>query len=743
MRVLPSGIGINYMIPLKTINFYRMKSQLLKTIRIIILLMFIQGLYLPSVCQEENLNVFDRWIEWSNGNNMLIHHLNDQAFDLLDKRDKEIAGFTTKADWINRQTAVKQTLTDIAGPFPEKTPLNAKITGTVKKDGYRIEKIIYESMPGFHVTGCLYIPDGLKGKNPAILNVIGHTDIAFRAELYQKMILHLVQKGFIVFAIDPVSQGERVQYFDSEKGASVIGGSTTEHSYFGNQCFLAGVSPGRYFIWDGIRGIDYLVSRKEVDPERIGVTGISGGGTQTAYISSLDERVKASAPTCYITGFRRLLESLGPQDAEQNLYHAVKRGITHADFIVSRAPKPTLMVTTTRDFFSIQGARETYAELKNVYRAFGKEEDMQMTEDDEGHTLSPKNNQTTVAFFQKYLDLPGNPVAGEIKILPVEDLQVTETGQLATSVEGETVFSINKKESQKLIDKINTSRSSGDKHLEIVRQKAKDLSGYVEPEEDVKSVFRGRYRREGYSIEMYALHGEGNYVIPLLLFIPEKGNNFPGVIYLHPENKAADAAPGGQIEELVKQGYLVAAPDLPGVGEVADQGSPNKPFHLSLLIGRSLTGVQAGDVGRIVNFLKSRPDVNRDKITAVAIDDMGPTLLHAAALNSSIKSVSVVGSLISYKSVVMNRFYDTSLPKYFVAGVLTAYDLPDLIACIAPRKVAVAGLKDQMKQPASESLIIEELKFPRSVYTNKNIADNFNISTKEYKISSLVKWSVN
>jgi len=720
-----------------------MKSLLFKSIRFIFLLAFVLGLTLHSFCQDENLNVLDEWIEWVDGNNMLTHHLNDQAFQLLDKREKQISGFATKADWIDRQTEIKQVLTEISGPFPEKTPLNSKIVGVEKNDGYRIEKIIYESMPGFYVTGCLFIPDGLKGKSPAIFNAIGHTSIAFRTEPYQKIILHLVQKGFIVFAIDPISQGERIQYFDSEKGGSVIGGVTTEHSYFGNQCFLSGVSPSRYFIWDGIRGIDYLISRSEVDPERIGITGISGGGTQTAYISALDERVKASAPTCYITGYRRLLESIGPQDAEQNLFHAIKRGITHADFITARAPNPTLMVTTTRDFFSIQGARETFTELKKVYKAFGKEEDMQMTEDDEGHTLTPKNNETTVAFFQKYLDLPGDPAAGEINVLPVKDLQVTKTGQLATSVKGETVFSINKKESQKLIDQINNSRIRGDKHLEIVRQKAKELIGYVEPEEYVKSVFRGRYRREGYSIEMYALYGEGNYVIPLLLFVPEKGDYFPGVIYMHPESKAADAAPGGKIEKLVKQGYIVAAPDLLGIGEVANNGSPNEPFYLSLLIGRSLIGVQAGDVSRIVNFLKLRPDVNQNKIAAVAIDDMGPTLLHAAALNNSIKSVSVVGSLISYKSIVMNRFYDSSLSKYFVAGVLTAYDLPDLFACLAPRKVAAAELKDQMKQLVPESVVFEELDFPIAVYKSKNIVDNFNIFSLKDSLSSMVKWSVN
>ncbi|MDD4109133.1 MAG: hypothetical protein PHH93_10480, partial [Prolixibacteraceae bacterium] len=284
---------------------------------------------------------------------------------------------------------------------------------------------------------------------------------------------------------------------------------------------------------------------------------------------------------------------------------------------------------------------------------------------------------------------------------------------------------------------------NADSHIQIVKQKAKELSGYVDPEEDIKYVFRGRYQRDGYVVEMYALHGEGNYVIPLLLFIPENGNNFPGVIYMHPEGKAADATPGGKIEQLVKSGYLVAAPDLLGVGEVDDKGSPSKPFHLSLLIGRSLTGVQAGDVSRVVNFLKSRSDVSHNEIAAVALGDMGPSLLHAAALNTSISSVSIDGSLLSYKSVVMNRFYDTSLSKYFVAGVLTAYDIPDLIACIAPRKVALAGLTDQMKQPASQNLITEELKFPRSVYTGKNSNNNLNIFPSQENISSLVTWGFN
>jgi len=714
------------------------KLQLLKWIRTawFIIFLFCGIDYISA--QEENLNVMERWIEWSDGRNMLIHHLNDKAFAMLDIRDKEIAGLKTEEDWINRQKKVKKTLMKIVGPFPDKTPLNAKVTGVDKKEGYKIEKIIYESIPGFCVTGCLFIPDAPRGKKPAILNVIGHTDIAFRSEGYQKMILHLVQKGFIVFAIDPISQGERSQYYDNDKKKSVIGMSVPEHSYFGNQCLINGVSSGRYFIWDGIRGIDYLISRKEVDPERIGVTGISGGGTLTAYISAFDERVKASAPTCYITGFRRLLESIGSQDAEQNIFHAVKNGITHADFILARAPKPTLMVTTTRDFFSIQGARETYNEVLEAYKAFGKGEDLSMVEDDDGHALTAKNNTATCAFFQKYLNMPGDPSPGEINILNPGELTVTTTGQISSHSGGETVFSINARETMKLVDKINDSRKNPEKHLAEVLTKAKELSGYTAYQAKAEPVFRGRYKRDGYSVEMYALQGQGNCIIPLLLFVPETGSNFASVIYLHPQGKITDAAPGGRIEQLVKKGYLVAAADVLGTGEVApDNSFWGAGYFISTLTGISLPGIQAGDVGIVVDFLKSRKDIDQERIGAMAFDEMCPSLLHAAAFNKSLSCISLIGSLVSYRSAVLNQFYEGGFVKNFVPGALSAYDLPDLIGCVAPRRIVLVELKDQMKQIAAKELVDEELKFPLTVYSQQNAANNIVIMPHTEDISSI------
>lgn len=657
-----------------------------------LLIVFILLINNYVIAQEENLKVFERWRAWSDGENILVRHLNKQAYTYLDVRDKEIADLQTKADWTSRQKKMKEVLMKTVGPFPEKTPLNPQVTGVVKKKGYKIEKVIYESMPGFYVTGGLYLPDG-KNKKPAILFLSGHTQNSFRYPSYQVMILNLVKKGFIVFAIDPISQGERVQLYDPDKNASLIGPTTQEHNYLGNQTLLSGVSIARYFIWDGIRGVDYLMTRKEVDPERIGVTGQSGGGTQSAYVFAFDERIKAGAPVNYITGFRRLLESIGPQDAEQNFYNGIMNGLTHADLLEVRAPTPALISAGTRDFFSIQGARETYSEVFKAYKAFGLEENIGMIEDDFGHGYTEKLREGIYKFFQKNLDLPGNPKDEVVTIADLGELKITPTGNISNSYKSaETVFSLNKKETQILIDKLQVSRKDLKNHLGKVQLKAKLISGYIAPEENVKSVFRGRYQRDGYSVEMYALQGEGDCTIPLLLFIPGRGDKFRSLIYLHPEGKITDAEVGGRIEQLVKKGYLVAAADVSGIGEVEDNNYGTN--YLALLIGRSIVGIQAGDVNRVANFLEIRPDVDPEKMGAIAFDEMGPTLLHAAAFNKSLVSITLIGSLSSYQTVVMNKFYNTELTNCFVAGALTGYDLPDLAAGIVPRKLNLINLRD-------------------------------------------------
>ena len=530
------------------------------------------------------------WMRFSDAPNALYHHLGDQAFALLDARRDRVARVHTEAQWRERQDEITATLNRIVGPFPEKTPLDARVTGIVRKEGYRFEKVVFESMPNFFVTGVLFVPEGVKARAPAILYVCGHSASGFRNVPYMTVILNLVRKGFVVFAMDPVGQGERYQYWDPQQKASRVGEPTLEHLYPGAQCFITGSSLAKYMIWDGMRAIDFLVSRPEVDPSRIGVTGRSGGGTQAAYLGAMDGRIKAAAPENYITTFRRLIESRGVQDAEQNFLSGIASAIDLPDLLVARAPRPTLMITTTRDMFSIQGAREAREEVASAFRAYGQDGNFLMVEDDAPHASTVKNREALYGFFRTALDLPGPTRDEPVEIMPFEELNVTPTGQLATSRMGETVFSLNRAEARKRLSELGRLRSGPGSYRSAVLASARELSGYRAPGPVIEAVFTGRWQRDGYSVEMHFIQGEGPYVVPFLLFVPGSGGPHPAVIYLHPDGKAADAQPGGTIEGLVKRGYLVLAPDLVGLGEMGPGEFQGTPPTSSWAVPTTITG---------------------------------------------------------------------------------------------------------------------------------------------------------
>lgn len=700
------------------------------------------------VAAQEDLNVVSgknsQWLHHTDASNALYHHLANEAYSHLEKRRNTIAGFTSLKDWQERQTWISRTLQEVVGPFPAKTPLNAKVLGVVEKDFYRVEHIVFESQPQFYVTSSLFIPHSWKksGKAPVIIYCSGHSNEGYRSKVYQHVILNLVKKGFIVFAFDPVGQGERLEYFDAERSVSSVGGPTAEHSYPGTQAFITGSSQARYMIWDGIRAVDYLLSRKEVDASRIGITGRSGGGTQSAYIAAFDDRIKAAAPECYITSFTRLLQSIGPQDAEQNFFHGISKGLDHADLLLIRAPKPALMITTTRDMFSIQGARETATEVSRIYRAYGNEENFGMVEDDAPHASTKKNREAMYAFFQKHLNHPGNAADEEVALLSEPEITVTPTGQVGNSLGGETVFSLNRRETEKIS---HVKMPSAERLLDEVKR----MSGYREPDETGNPVFAGRIQRDGYQIEKYFVKGEGDYVIPYLYMVPENATG-KTVLYLHPSGKAAEASANGEIEWFVKNGYPVLAPDLPGVGEMGPGtfqgdafigGVSHNIWYTSILVGRSIVGIQAGDIARLVSILQKNH--GQKEIYGVARKEMTPLLLHAAAFIPSISRIALIDHLTSYRSLVMNRFYHSPFITGAVPGMLQAYDLPDLVTVIAPRKVLIAemtdgtgGLANINKMPERPSMILKEYAAARAKghlsVIDKISPDNFEEVLKQW-----------
>jgi len=663
------------------------------------------------------------WPEFSDAPNALYHHVANQAYADLDKRSEKVAVIHTLSQWQQRQQWLKKTLQEVVGTFPAKTPLNATVTKTYDKDGYRLENIIYESQPGYYVTSALFIPDGAK-KAPAIVYCSGHSETGYRANGYVNEILNFVKKGFIVFAFDPMGQGERLQYYNPKTDKSRFRWPSYEHSYPGAQLFITGNTLARNFIWDGIRAVDYLLARKEVDPNRIGITGRSGGGTQSAYIAAFDDRIKAAAPENYITNFKRLFQAMGPQDAEQNFFYGVEKGIDMADLLAVRAPKPMLVVTTSQDMFPIQGARETVSEVAKIYKAYGKPENFSMVTDDAPHASTKKNREASYVFFQKALNNPGNPKEEEVKPLTKEELQVTQTGQVATSLNAETAFSINSKDAEKRMQKLEAARKNIPGYFSGMLQSAKQLSGYKEPKPGEAPWFAGQIQRDGYVIQKYLLKGEGDYMIPYIILKPETPTQ-KAILYLNPSGKAADVEAGGDMEQLVKSGVMVVAPDLVGFGEMGpgefkgdsyvDSVSYNMWFA-AMLTGRSLVGIWTGDVVRLVNQLKKE---GVKEVYGLAKKQMAPVLLHAAAFDNDISKVALIQPYASYRAIVMDNDYNADFLHSTVAGSIGVYDLPDLAASLAPNALLIAGVTDANGNSSIDAAMEKDLAVIKAAYQQK------------------------
>jgi hypothetical protein len=339
------------------------------------------------------------------------------------------------------------------------------------------------------------------------------------------------------------------------------------------------------------------------------------------------------------------------------------------------------------------------------------------------------------AFFQKHLQLPGSSSEEEVDYPTAQELQKTSTGQLSTSLGGETVFSLNYKEAEKLINDLQSSRNDLPRHLPGVVNDAKRLSGYKDPSDVNSLIFSGRIQREGYTIEKYFVKGDGDYIIPYLVMIPAKSNN-KALIYLHPLGKSAEASVGGEMEWFVRNGFTVLAPDMIGTGEMGpgiftgDAYIDNISYNIwytSILIGRSIVGIRAGDVIRLSRILQKNTGVN--EVYGLARKEMAPILLHSAAFDPVIRRIALIEPYSSYTSIVMNRFYRPAFVHSLVPGALTAYDLPDLAASLAPRKLMMAGVTDGDGNASDNEKINKDLSIIKTAYRSGNADGQLNIAS--------------
>ncbi len=630
-----------------------------------------------SQSQERDLEVYPYWKYYSNVSNTLYEILAERAFEQLKDRKAHINTLQSRSDWQNRQKKVKSVLAEIVGAFPEKTPLNPVITEKMSRDGIVVEKLYFESRPEYYVTAIFTYPENFSGPLPAILFCSGHAAEGFRSETYQHMIFNYVKKGFAVLAFDPIGQGERIRYLDQEGHPRLS--PTKEHSYPGSQSFLAGISPAHYFIWDGIRSVDYLLSREEVDPDRIGITGRSGGGTQTAYIAAMDDRIYAAAPECYITTFDKLLRSNGPQDAEQNLIREIASGIDLADFIEVRAPKPTLIVSTTRDIFSIQGVRDVYEEALPAFSALGAPQHLLKVEDDAPHASTVKNREATYAFFQEHLGLPGPTADEKVPVFTPEELWVLPTGNVYRDLGGEDIYSL-------------TLKDMGRKEVQeeltgaVLRSKVIELSGYESKPANPDVVFSGRTVYDSYSVEKYLIKGNDDYRLPLVWMKPDEPTG-QTILWLDDQGKGAYSATGSSVDRWLDAGYSIVLPDLSGMGELGNgypggdariQNVPLNIWYAGILTNRSISAVHGEELVLVRQFILNEME-DDGTLILMARGAVGTELLQVAFIEGWPDKLILTETLHSFRSILDDREYDARFLMSAVPGSLYYYDVPDLI----------------------------------------------------------------
>ncbi|MEK7408530.1 MAG: acetylxylan esterase [Acidobacteriota bacterium] len=635
------------------------------------------------------------------------------AARLLEARQAKVAALSSAQDVAERKRYLRERMIRALGGLPERTPLNARTAGVLERDDYRIEKVIFESQPKFYVTANLYLPKRGAPPYPAILFPLGHEAGAKANPVWQQILGNLARRGFVALAWDTLGQGERTQLWDPDLRDSKAGASTSEHTMLGIQCLLAGDNVARYTIWDGIRALDYLLARPEVDAKRIGCTGNSGGGTHTAYLSALDDRIQVAAPSCYLTSWRRLLDTIGPQDAEQCIPPWLADGLDHPDFILAFAPKPYLMLSAIRDFFSITGARETFSEARRVYELLGAGEKLDMVEADDGHGYSKPRRVPAYRWFSRWLNgVDDDGAESEIPVAGEEELYCTATGQVATALGGETVWSLNRKRVAQLARKA-ASRD------DVARQ-----IGYERPQGAPVVHPFGRLERPALRIEKLVYETEPGIVVPALLYVPQRPGRKAAVVLAHGRGKSAAAS---QAEQLAGAGLVVLSIDARGLGETrraeAGEGAWARSFGdyesamTALLLGRTLVGMRAADITRGVDLLAGHREVDAARIYGFGQEAGAAPLLHAAALDQRIRKVALEAMLVSYRAVVDHPLH-RGVVEQVVPGVLKSYDLPDLAALLAPVPVWVVDPTDPLGKPVP----LDEAKAAFSGAANVRVA---------------------
>jgi dienelactone hydrolase len=599
------------------------------------------------------------------------------------------ARLKTKLDAETYIRGVREKIAKCFGPFPEKTPLNAEVVGKLYRSSYTLEKVIFESRPKFFVTANLYVPKAARDKQlPGVVGSCGHSANGKAETAYQSFAQGLARQGYVVLIFDPIGQGERLQYTHLEK-AHRPGVGVGEHLLAGNQQFLAGEFFGSWRAWDGIRALDYLLLRPEVDPKHVGITGNSGGGTMTTWLCGLDSRWTMAAPGCFVTTFRRNLENELPADTEQCPPHALALGLDHADFLACMAPKPVIILAKERDYFDVRGAEEAYRRLKHIYTLLGAEENVKLHVGPTGHGYTIENREAMYQWFNKATGISGAGTEPKLTLEKDEDLWAAPKGQVSELKSR----SVSQFTAERATELRAARRLVWDDELKrrveaaLKLPKATGVPDYriLRPIGDRKypKPFATTYVIETEKPAVAVVYRLGDQQH---LSRPTKDEN-PAILYISHHSADTELRQEPLLAELVKAEPKTAfyACDVRGVGEsrpdtcgganqfLAPYGNDYFYAIHGIMLDRPYVGQKTFDVLRVLDWLR---DVGHKEVHLVAKGWGALPATFAAVLSGTVTRVTLKNALIRYGDVARSDTYVWPLSS-FVPDVLRSFDLGD------------------------------------------------------------------
>jgi cephalosporin-C deacetylase-like acetyl esterase len=546
-----------------------------------------------------------------------LKYQTEMAWHEDDLRRAAWEGIGTEQELLKFQRELRKRLLDMIGGLPaDKTPLNAHTTGRIQMQGFRIEKLIFESLPGIYVSALVYAPDAA-GKYPAVLVPSGHSTNG--KAYYQALCQRLVQRGYVVISWDAFGQGERSQFWDAKNHKSRYNLICAEHAILGNLAYLAGTNLARWEIWDGIRAVDYLLTRPDVDPERINITGTSGGGFQTTLIAALDPRIKVVAPSCYITVlpmrvYNRIFKD-PDSDPEQDLDGMISNGLDHPGLLLLMYPRPVFVSAAVLDFFPIEGTEQTVHEVERIYEKFGHADRIGMHAGYHGHQFSDENQEAAIDFLDHFNGMPMRRGLPEAKKLDDQSLQCTRTGQVMIEYPNarslldviRDYFEEHKNRPAITLKQLYYSNDYPGIHSWQVG----DYKGAIPRHDEILWEQMGTTTSDGVSIDRYLLH-HSRYLAMPLLHIQKTSSDHRHVLLWLGENGKASASDWPNLTKYLDAGYDILSMDPRGLGETRmpyKAASPDDPTLSQMDFDRAYNSQISGVLADYVynSVLTGRP----------------------------------------------------------------------------------------------------------------------------------------